>query len=473
MPGTGANLFSEALLLHDPCDMKLVMHGSLTSGKIVRRLRISGSQALALSTVLTNAVRILSTMFLTRLLSPEVYGISGLILSVFFVLNLLTDAGVQPYIVRHHRSDETEFLSAVWTIHAGRGILLSVIGAVVAWPLSLLLAKPELAAPLAVASLTFALDGQGSLHQYRALREGRVQRFALLNLAIGVSQTIAAIIFAVFIPNVWAIVAAMLVSSIVRVWLSYTLFGGDRHSIRADRDIASDLWRFSRMIAASSALTLVITQVDKLAMSRIMPLSQFGTYVIASTLAAAPTVFAYNYASTIVYPAAAAAWRDGAPLTDAYYRCWGRFFYAYAIGGGILIGAADLLIRVLYDPRYLPAVTYLTILAVGTAMTMLTSSMRELLVASGRVRATFELNVVRLAWLVGGGLIALAQVNAIIFVLTIGLIEIPAYLFAAWHMRRLRLIRWRREVSVFLVMGVGIVVGALTTSLGRLLFPNL
>ena len=64
----------------------------------------------------------------------------------------------------------------------------------------------------------------------------------------------------------------------------------------------------------------MITQVDKLAMGRILSLSQFGTYVVASALATAPTVFAYDYASTIVYPSTSAAWREGRPLTEVYYR---------------------------------------------------------------------------------------------------------------------------------------------------------
>jgi len=447
------------------------MHATLSD--LRRRLRLSGSQALALSTVLTNLVRIVSTVVLSRLLSPDVYGITGMILSVFYVINLLSDVGFQAYIVRHQKGDEPQFLNAVWTIHATRGAMLTLIGMAVAWPVSLALAKPELTWPLVVSSLTFAIDGHASLHQYRALRDGGVQRFALLNLIIGVSQTVAAIILAIFIRNIWAIVGSMLVASIVRVWLSHAIFQGARHSFRRDREITIDLWRFARLIAASSALTLVITQIDKLAMSRILTLGQFGTYVIASTLAAAPTVFAFNYASTLVYPAVATAWRAGSSISDVYYRCWGRFFYLYALGGGALIGGADLLIRFLYDPRYLASARYLTILAVATALTMVTSSMQNALVAIGRTRTTIELNLVRLTWLIVGGAIAFLDKSAILFVLTIGLIEIPAYILAMLLMQRLNLIRWRRELSLALTVTAGLCVGYAASYVGRILFPNL
>jgi len=438
-----------------------------------RRFRVTGSSALALSTIGTNVLRIVSTVCLTRLLSPDVYGITGIIMSVFYMITMVSDIGLQAYIVRHQRSDDPDFLSAVFTIHAIRGVILASIGMLVAWPLSVILAKPELVLPLIVASLVLAIDGQVTLHHFRGLRDGRVQRFALIDLITGVCQTLSAIALAFLLRNVWAIVASMFVASIVRVCAGYSLFPGSRLAFRRDREVASDLWRFSRVIAASSAMTLVIAQVDKLALARILPLSQFGIYVIAASLAAAPTVFAFNYAAAIVYPAVAEAWRKGNSIADAYYRCWGRYFYLYAFGGGALFGVADLLIRLLYDPRYLPAAQYLRALAISTALSMLTRSMDAAQVASGRQRITVEFNVIRLACLVCGGLIALVRSDAMILVLTLGLLEVPVYCFGLFKMARLNQIRWGRELSLGLTLIAGVIAGEVASFAGRSLFPNL
>jgi lipopolysaccharide exporter len=449
------------------------MHDSFVIRRIRFRPRISGSSALALSTIATNVVRIVSTVCLTRLLTPDVYGITGMIMSVFYMINMVTDIGLQAYVVRHHQSDDPDFLSSVFTIHAVRGVILAAVGALLAWPLSLVLGKPELALPLAVSSLIFVIDGQVSLHQFRGLRDGKVQRFALIDVVTGVSQTVAAIALAFLLRNVWAIVGSMFIASALRLWAGYALFPGSRHAFRPDRSIASDLWRFSRVIAVSSALTLVITQVDKLAMARILPLSEFGIYVIAASLAAAPTVFAFNYASAIVYPAVAAAWRDGGSIADAYYRCWGRFFYLYALGGGALIGVADLVVRLLYDPRYLGAGRYLSILAVSTALMMLTRSIESVQVASGRQRFAIESNMLRLTVLGCGGLLALARTDAMILVLALGLVEASVYCFGLIRMAALHQIRWARELTIWLTLGAGLVAGELASMAGRALFPHL
>ena len=441
--------------------------------RYVKRLRLTGSSALALNTVAINALRVVSTVCLTRLLSPDVYGITGVIMSVFYMITMVTELGFQPYVVRHERSDEPEFISAVFTIHAIRGVLLAATGVFLAWPLSLLLDKPALAAPLAICSLTFIIDGQVTLHQLRGLRDGKIQRYAVIDLIVSISQTSAAIALAFLFHNVWAIVGSMFVASVVRVWIGYTLFPGSRLTFRLDRDVAADMWRFSRVMAVSSMLTLLITQVDKLGLARILPLSQFGIYVIASSLAAAPTVFAFNYASTIVYPAVAAAWREGSSVVDAYYRSWGRFFYLYAFGGGVLIGLADLIVRVLYDPRYAAAGGYLSILAIGTAFMMVTRSMESVQVATGRQRFAIEANILRLGLLVTGGIAALVLHKAIVLIVALGILEPCVYCFGLVRIGRWHQLRWVRELSFLMAVAGGLAVGALGSWLGRLLFPHL
>lgn len=425
----------------------------------LQRIRLTGTSAIALSTVITNFVRLVSTVVLTRLLTPEVYGITGIIMSIFYTINMVTDIGLQAYVVRHARSEDDSFLDAVYTMHAARGFVLAIIGVAAAWPLSLLLEKPEVLAPLAVSSLVFLIDGQVSLHQFRALRAGAVQRFAMIELIAGVTQTAAAIALAVVFRNVWAIVASLFVASGMRVWATYFLFDGRRHRVRFDRVVVNDLWRFSRVIGVSSALTLVITQLDKLALGRILTLSEFGVFVVALALASAPTAFAFNYSSTIVYPAIASAWRDEQSIRGVYYRCWGRFFYVYAFAAGGLIGASGLVVALLYDDRYLPAGNYLAILAVSTAFAIVTRPMEALQVATGRQRAAIEFNALRLVWLATAAAVALARSEPMVLVFALGLVEVPAYGFGLLKLARLQQIRWHRELTFLATVGAGVAVG--------------
>ena len=95
-----------------------------------------------------------------------------------------------------------------------------------------------------------------------------------------------------------------------------------------------------------------------------------------------------------------------------------RYFYLYAFGGGGLIGVADLLVRFLYDPRYVTVAHYLSILGISTALMMTTRSMECVEVAKGRPRTAVEMNIARLAWLIGGGALALVRSDPLTFVFT-------------------------------------------------------
>jgi uncharacterized membrane protein YccF (DUF307 family) len=81
--------------------------------------------------------------------------------------------------------------------------------------------------------------------------------------------------------------------------------------------------------------------------------------------------------------------------------------------------------------------------------------------------------MVRLVWLVAGGLLALARYDAMILVLTIGLIEIPVYCYAGWRMQQMHLIRWSRELTFFVTVAAGLCVGGAMSIAGRIFLPNL
>jgi O-antigen/teichoic acid export membrane protein len=426
---------------------------------IVRKL--SGPSAVLLGTTAgTNVLRILNTILLTRMLEPRDFGLVGITLSFFFVVGMLTDVGFQAFIVRHERGDEPEFLDAIWTVHFSRGVLLTAIVAALAWPLAHILGKAALAPIIAVASLTFLLNGAASLSLISAIRTGMVRRLSIIDFLTFVVQMAVGLIAAFFIRNAWAIIISMLVSAVFRTAISYSYFPRARRRFRADPVLREELWKFSRLIAASSILTLIIMQVDKLVLARLFSLPEFGVYAVASNLAAAPLALVGLYTSRIVYPAIASSWRE-APSTirDVIYRRRTIIFYVYTCAGGCLIGGAPLVVRLLYDIRYQGAVIYLQLLAISTALAMFTRSNSESLVAIGHTKMTLIMNIVRIVWLAAAGLIGFVLFGPLGLVAILGMIEIPAYAYGLFAMGRLNLLKIRSELVGLAILGLGVAIG--------------
>lgn len=428
---------------------------------------------LGLTTVGNLVVRTGSSMLLTRLLSPPEFGIVGIITSVFFAVALVTDLGFQDFLVRHEHTEDRHFRDVIWTIHAKRGLAVFVAVAVASPLIAWVFGKPVVAVPLAVASLIFVFNGVSSLSLMTALRHDKARELSLLEFFMQLFQTCACLLLALWWRNAWSIIAAMLLQSGLRAVLSYRLFPNSAQRPARDPAISREFLVFSRFVMASSALALVIGQSDKLVLGRIFTLGEFGLYAIALTIASAPVTFAESYVNRIVFPICTQAWRAGrGDLSRVYYevRRLPVSLYAFACGG--LIGSARLLVAVLYDHRYAPASTFISLLMIGTALRLPNVAVAQLMVAVGQVQKTIHITVVRLLWVLITIPLGLALFGPIGVVAAIGLMEVPAMLYSWLFLGRLKVLRVAPELGFLGLVAAGAAVGWLSSNEILYFFPH-
>lgn len=430
-----------------------------TIGRL-REIALRDTNIVVASVVLTNLLRAISSMILTRLLVPEVFGIAGLIASVQFTVALASDLGFQAFVVRHENGDKPRFLDTVWTVSLIRSALLSAVLLVFAVPLANLFGKPDVAPLIAVSGLTFVIEGLASLSLLTALRQRLILRLSVLELIVLVVQIAMTAVLAYLWGNYWAILAGLLGSAALKSVLSYVMFDGSLRRPALDRSTMRDLWSFARYVTGSSIIFLLLAQCDKLVLARLMPLDQFGFYVLAGNLASAPLAFAGAYASRVLYPSYSGLWREGASdLRARFYekRALPSMLYALAAGG--IIGAAPAIIAILYDDRYATAATYLQILGITPLFALASNAANEVLTATGRVRATFEASLVKLAWLAMAGPAGYFFGGAFGLVIAVGLMEIPALLLKWVQMHRAGLLDLSKEIQFVGAGGAGVLGG--------------
>ena len=412
-----------------------------------RRLASGGTASIIGSAVYSNALRIVSSMTLTRLLSAEAFGVVGIITSVTYILSLMSDIGMFPFVVRHERGSDRDFLDEVWTLRLIRQIVLGAIMLAISIPIADFIHKPELAAVIAFWSFSMVVEGLSSMSFATAVREQQLWRLTTLELISATAQLAFSVAAALLLHSYWALAVAMMFSWVVKTLLSYVMFPHSRRRFVLSRPRARELWQFSRFIALSSILTLFIMQADKVALARLMPLAAYGFYAIATTLAASPLAPAHQYVMRILYPAYAAAWRDAPERLAAIFYPKRRLIvcaYMAAVGG--LIGMAPLIVAILYDPRYQSVTPYLQLVAFSTAFYMPNSAAEECLVAAGRQRYTLYANIVRAIWLVGGGAAAIATHDILLLVAVFGLVEPLAQFCYWWGLKRAGILRLREEL---------------------------
>jgi O-antigen/teichoic acid export membrane protein len=446
--------------------------GLVRIGSRIAALALRDTNVVVAFAVFQNLMRAVNGMILTRLLVPEAFGITGVIGSIAFTAAMLSDFGFQAFVVRHEKGDTARFLDTIWTISLIRSALLTVALVALSQPIANFFAKPELAPMIEISALSFIIEGLASLTLLTAIRKRMILRLSLLESGVTIFQIVAGVILAWLWRDVWAVLVSLIVGSAVKSLLSYAMFPDARRRLAFDSAYARDLWRFARFVAGSSMITLLVMQCDKLILARLMPLDDFGLYILAGNLASAPIAFTTAYASRILYPSYAEYWRSRQEgLRQLFYaRRWlPSLLYSFAAGG--LIGSAPLLVTLLYDHRYAETADYLRLLALTPFFALASYAASETLVATGRVVVTLQAGITKLVWLVIAAPGAYFLMGKMGLVAAIGLMELPALLLKWVQMQRIGLLDLRKE-AIFLGMGLcGIAVGAAISGLLTPLLP--
>ena len=295
-----------------------------------------------------------------------------------------------------------------------------------------------------------------------ALRSNGANKLSLLDLGLTFFQTVLCIALAVWLRSIWAIVYAGLASRLLRTILSYAIFQNSRQRPVNDRAIRHEFFVFSRIVMASSFLTLVLSQSDKFFLARVFTLEEFGLYAIAVNLALVPANFVNTYTTRIIYPAYAKMWNTRPEhMASTYYAVRQKVSILFALGSGALMGVAPLLVRILYDPRYEGAAIFLSILAFGAALRLPTSSATNFMTAIGKIKFTLYVNIVRVTWLCIMGPLSYVLMGGLGVVIAVSTLEVPALIFCWFILYGQKVLNFRKELFyIALVCG-----SALTASL--------
>ena len=147
-------------------------------------------------------------------------------------------------------------------------------------------------------------------------------------------------------------------------------------------------------------------------------------------------------------------------LRQVFYKArrWQNLFYMMMMGG--ICGSAELIVAVLYDPRYHGLVVFLRILSIGAAFVLVSSSSEEMIIALGHLKNTIYATFTRLAWLATGTVLTfIFKANILYLVTVFGTAEAVAAVFWWTRLHKEKLLDLREEAAGVLAICVGAALG--------------
>jgi O-antigen/teichoic acid export membrane protein len=427
----------------------------------VRRLARSEAGAMLIAfTAATLVLRLGGNIVLTRLLDPHAFGVVGVIVSVMIVLTMLSDLGVFDFVIRHAKGADRRFLDVIWTIRLGQSALQSAAMLAGAWPTALFLGKPELAAPIAATAPLFLLNALCPMSLLLAQREGRVRATCTVELIALAVQIAANLALSLAMPDFRALIVGLYVSAFARIILTFAMIGGGSRPAW-DRRLAGEFLGFSRWILASTIMTLLITQADKLLFARLFSVADFGVYMLSANLALAVQPFGRNYVERYFFPLVARSWNEApSSLPAIFYAARTRFYLLLFAGIGFGIGFAPALFSLLFDPRYEYGWIYLSVLLLRMAFDLDGFTNIQTLLAMGRTRPMLIANMLRL--MVFALLVAVLfdRIGPLALPLALTVAELGALFYAMALVRGAGLFRAQIHMLYYSMMLAAAAVGA-------------
>jgi O-antigen/teichoic acid export membrane protein len=407
-------------------------------------------------------IRLVSTLILSRLLFPEVFGLAAIV-SVFIMgLYMLSDAGIAQGVVQSPRGDDPVYLNTAWTLSAARGIGLWLIACLGAWPMAKIYDEPILLYLIPAGAFTVVIEGFNSTSLHTLRRSLTLGKLAIVDFSTQLTSLVVTATWAFFSPSVWAVVAGGLAASLTRASISHGLQVGYKNRFQWDRESAHALFHFGKWIFASSSMTFVSRQADRLALGNFAGMGPLGIYSMATMLSEAAGALAQRITSGVLYPALSRVARENPEqLRGAYYRARLRTdLLGLAPLGGLCV-MAQFVVDLLYDERYQEAGWMLQVLCVRAAFSVVTESMKDCLLAAGHARYGMYQSATRSLWMLLGIPVGWAYWGVPGIVLAAGASELSVVPVTFIAMHKHRLLRLSRELLAALVFLGGALLGAL------------
>ena len=416
-------------------------------------------------------VKLGSSLVLTRLLSPEAYGIFAILFSILFMVELLSDVGTADLLIRHARGTERKFIHTVWTMRLIRGCINFGLLYGLAPVIASLYEAPTLTGALRAFSFWFLISGMESMSFVLAQRDQRSRIASYIDLASSVGMTAVVIGLALVLRNHYALIYGMLLQRAVMAAASHFYYRDIGIGIAFDREAIADQFRFARFVLPSSLLTIVLSQYDKVILLKLFDLSMLGVYGVAGGMISPVGALTQRNAKVVLYARCASYFR-GNPATAAfrYYSENKRLLALGVLLPAIVAGLSQSLVKILYDSRYEGAGIILMVFGLGALVGSFQNASQNLLVAAGRTHVILVVNLVRLFTVVPATLVGYQMFGFAGFLWFATAAKLPALFYLLWEQRRQALLDIRVELVRF---GAGLVVFVVCLIVSNLLLPSI
>lgn len=401
-------------------------------------------------------LQLASNLILTRLLFPEAFGLMALVTVFIMGLHMLSDMGVRPAIVQADNADDPDFLNTAWTMQIIRGMVLWILLAAIAYPISILYGEPELAKLLWFCGVVAVFQGCQSICIPLANRKLQLARLTMVKIGGQVTGIIAMTTLAILMESVWALAIGMVIGAFCELCLGHLVLRGHKHQLRFHKESAARIFRFGKWIFWSTIFSYFGGHGMRTIEGALVTTEVLGMIAIAGTMAWVAVEVVNHILRQVLFPALSIVNRQDASRFQAILiKIRLKLLVTTLPLFAFVSLLSNFIIGVLYDDRYLYAGPLLAILAVSGAANSLPTLYQNALLALGDSKTNFTLNCVSTTLKLIGMYIGYQLGEVFGMLAGVGVGTLAGYFAMAFILRKRQIIQMKIDLlSILVILGI-------------------
>ena len=320
-------------------------------------------------------LRLLGNLVISRILSPDVFGIMAVCTAIQVIIGLTGDIGLRQAVVRSKNIHDPLFLNTAWTVQILRGISIWIICAGVAVALCILnsyralpvgsvYSNESLPFIIAASSFSIIIDGFQSMRVMSMSRSMDLRKITIIDLLQMVIGLSVAISLAWATRSIWCFVASSLVGSLVSVLAGHIWLPGNRDRAAWNRKALRELLHFGKWTSLSSFVGVLASNGNRLLLGAWFTPTILGYFSIASNLSSVVDGVGARVFGSVSLPALSEIVHEQPHrLGEVFFRMRRGADASYIGSAGFLFAAGNAIIAFLYDARYAAAGPMLQLLS--------------------------------------------------------------------------------------------------------------
>lgn len=333
-----------------------------------------------------------TVLVLARTLTPADFGLTALAMSLTVVIDTVLDVPLIQALTRL-KCVRKSHLDTAFTLGVLRGLLLSVVILVAAWPFSRIYNDNRLitlVAAIAIGPVARSLYSPAMVNYVRQMSFRQVFVAEFLGKIIA---SIVAIALVYLGGGYWAIAATSISTPVATTSISYLLAPyRPALSLSRFREFSTFLGWFS----TAQVVTAFSWQFDRILLGYFITKADLGQYTMASDLSVLPTQSLIGPAMQPVMAAFSRINDDRERLRNAYLKA-SRFTMLIAAPACIGMSlTSDMVVDVLLGSKWKEAAIYFQWLALATVLSAFYQPLHALALATNRTNLIFRLSFIEL-----------------------------------------------------------------------------